>query len=40
VAAFDDAHLADASSWQAREYLGRKIMEGRVLVVAASNRLS
>jgi DNA-binding CsgD family transcriptional regulator len=32
----DDAHLADASSWEALGYLARTIQDARVLVVAAA----
>jgi DNA-binding CsgD family transcriptional regulator len=36
VAFVDDAHLADASSWEALGYLARNIPDARVLVLAAA----
>ena len=32
----DDVHLADASSWQAIDYLARNLPEARVLLIAAA----
>jgi DNA-binding CsgD family transcriptional regulator len=36
VAFLDDAHLADASSWEALGYLARNVPDTRVLVIAAA----
>ncbi|MFL5952492.1 MAG: ATP-binding protein [Gaiellaceae bacterium] len=36
VVFLDDAHVADASSWEALDYLARNLAEERVLVVAAA----